>query len=203
MPVPGILIKYTPGDVETNEELKREGVKVDFYVTSGDPSSKNFVTNSRIRKAINSAGLMQEKPFKIGGMTFSYGAKAATLVWEDYYPFVRAGGEKSVFAGKGIASLLEYNVLVKAKEFFPKVKRVSHIAPSDSRARQLRKRGIWVWEFLGREFLGLRSASYSYEKALSVIRKKIAREAMARVNAVKPRQGFRAVKRGLRRLRPV
>ncbi len=146
-------------------------VSVEFSIAERDKPSSTFVSNVEIRKAIGTE--FKKGELRLGrkmGTTHLKITPGGMLAVERYYPFGRGRSADHAmfpaFRGKGIAQILEYYVLKKAKEEYPVITHVkpqSHDAPD--RRKQLQRRGFGN---------GALSRVYTYEEALETLRTRIA-----------------------------
>lgn len=88
------------------------------------PGTGHFITNPEIRLSIAEAGI--QTGMELGYMDLAR-ANHRTIEWKNYFPFGRYLSQgRRIFGYRGIAQLLEYDVLARINKHFPEIKRVRH-----------------------------------------------------------------------------
>jgi hypothetical protein len=135
----GLRIRYELQPLFPKElgDYPENRLKVYVSIEKGSPS-REFITGLEIREAIAKSRL--KEGLAIGTMGFEYKPLGRQLCNTSYYPFTYK--DKSPFAKKGIASLIESRAIEHARKVFPNARLMTHYAPSDLRIAQIKKRGI-------------------------------------------------------------
>ncbi len=142
--------------IQITFERHEDRLTANFSIGEGTPS-KTFVTNQGIQRAIQQSPLIPGRI--LGFMKLRFFGKKNVGHWMAYYPF-NAG---PWLAKIGVAQLLEYRVLEHFQKEFPAVSRIMHVILSESRLKQLGKRGT--------------STQYPYSEGVQKLRQKIAKDA--------------------------
>ena len=154
-------------------EIKLEYVEpyltAKFYIENGKRSNYSpglFVTNAEIRESILKFLKLPPKlsvflgSNYVGHAALKVDAAKKTAYWSDYHPIT--GHMMDIFLHKGIAQLLEHQMLAQLNKEFPMIKRIEHEHPSELRLTQLWKRKLYK--------------RYSLQEGLQALKRKIGRD---------------------------
>ena len=132
----GLILQFTNA-MDASEEGGGTSVSVGLKGDAQAPDTI-FITNPKIRRALYEQSMRRWDVF--GGVFYTYRPDKKEISYSWYFPIPEGGG----FEKKGIAKLIEFYTIKKAKERFPEAKKIIfNVDPQrGGRVGQLRRAGL-------------------------------------------------------------
>ena len=163
-------------------EVKSIGNVVSAFLSISNAPGKFVFTSPKLSKRLEKIEFARDH--MIGSISLGINFEAGICSWAGYNPVTNAYREIGGFSKFGIGTVAERLVLIEAKKMCPNLSMIYHLKPSPERITQLLSRGLTIEEI---------ENGYSYKRAISTLRHKIATNKVKEIKRKRRVQRVRSV----------